>query len=97
MSSIEDQYLSRDGRVTFLFRFIRVSSYFEIEIVDMPCYGASNTGCHETHRVEGCSGSVIMKICFVDESSVDTLETAREYADAWAENTWQYILTGERF
>ena len=95
MSSIEDQYRTRDGRVTFLFRFVRVSSYFEIEIVEMPCYGARNSGCHETHRVDGSSG--LMKICFADESYIDTLETAREYAVAWAENTWQYILTGERF
>ena len=97
MSYIEDEYRTRDGRASFAFRFVRVSSYFEIEIVDMPCYGARNTGCHETHRVDGCSGSGLMKICFADESYIDTLETAREYAVAWAENTWQYILTGERF
>ena len=97
MNLIEDTYRTRDGRAFFLFRFIWVSPYFEIEIVEMPCYGARNTCAHETHRLDGNSGSGFKKICFGDESAVDTLETAREYAVAWAENTWQYILTGARF
>lgn len=92
----EDEYRTRDGRASFLFLFVETPSYFEVNIVSMPCYGARNTGCHETHRLDsGLSG--LMKICFGDASSIDTLEIAREYAAAWAENTWQYILIGERF
>lgn len=90
------EYRTRDGRAYFTFHFVHVNnSHFEVDIVKMPCYGARNEGCHETHRLPSRNDG--KKICFGDESAIDTLEIAREFATAWAENTWQYILTGARF
>lgn len=90
------EYRTRDGRAYFTFHFVHVNnSYFEVDIIKMPCYGARNEGCHETHRLPSRNDG--KKICFGDPSAISTLEIAREFASSWSENTWQYILTGARF
>ena len=94
-SGYAGEYRTRDGRAYFIFHFVQVSTYFEVDIVKMPCYGTRNEGAHETHRLGSRNGG--KKICFGDESAINTLEIAREFAASWAENTWQYILTGVRF
>tara|TARA_A100001037_G_C15117495_1_gene622100 strand:+ start:508 stop:924 length:417 start_codon:yes stop_codon:yes gene_type:complete len=90
------EYRTRDGRAYFTFHFVHIdNSYYEVDILRMPCYGARNRGAHETHRLGSRNGG--KKICFGDERAISTLEIAREFAAAWAENTWNYILTGARF
>ena len=90
------EYRTRDGRAYFTFHFVHIdNSYYEVDIIRMPCYGARNRGAHETHRLGSRNGG--KKICFGDERAISTLEIAREFAAAWAENTWNYILTGARF
>ncbi len=90
------EYRTRDGRAYFTFHFVQIdNSYYEVDIVKMPSYGVRNQGAHETHRLSSRNGG--KKICFGDERAISTLEIAREFATAWAENTWNYILTGARF
>ena len=91
----QDEYRTRDGRAYFVFRFVAVSSYFEVDIVSMPSYGRRNEGAHETHRLSSDRGG--KRICFGDASAISTLQIAYDFAQAWAENTWKYINTGERF
>ena len=83
------------GRAFFVFRFVAVGSYFEVDTVSTPPYGERNEGAHETHRLSSDRGG--KRICFGDPSAINTLQIAYEFAAAWAENTWKYINTGERF
>lgn len=91
----QDEYRTRDGRAFFVFRFVAVGSFFEVDIVSMPSYGGRNEGAHETHRLSSDRGG--KRICFGQPSAINTLQIAYEFAESWAENTWKYIKTGERF
>ena len=91
----QDEYRTRDGRAFFVFRFVAVGSFFEVDIVSMPSYGGRNEGAHETHRLSSNRGG--KRICFGEPSAINTLQIAYEFAESWAENTWKYIKTGERF
>lgn len=101
MSQIQDTYRTRDGRARFTFRFVEAgggffsSSHIEIDIVDAPSYGGRSTSSHDTHRVPSDRGGY--KVCIGHEGQVRSLNDARRYARAWAEETWKYITRGETF
>jgi hypothetical protein len=102
MSTYNDTYRTRDGRAYFDFRFVSCGGFFssgfwEIDILNMPSYGARDDGLHATHRLPSDRWDCSYKICVGDDSSVSSLSDAKRWAKAWAEETWKYIKTGERF
>ena len=95
----KDVYRAKDGSAYFEFRFVWVSKLFgghyEIDIVSMPGYGGRSSGLHATHRLPSSRGG--HKICFGNNSQVNTLSKAKKWAGVWAEHTWKYILYGISF
>lgn len=91
----EDVYRTKDGRAFFKFRFFTVDDYYEIDIVIMPGYGSRSTDPHTIHRVASDRGGY--RICFENDYIVNSFKTARKWASAWAENTWDYIKYGTAF
>lgn len=93
----EDVYRTGDGQAIFKFRFVKVGSKYEIDIVNMPSYtryGRSGD-LHLTHRLPSDRGG--HKICFGDPSIVKDLNAARQWAKNWSEETWKYLQRGEAF
>ena len=92
---MRDTYRTKDGRACFDFRFVNKSSHFEIDILSTPGYGRRSRNRHKTHRISSRRGGD--RICVGDDSAVRTLSQAKRVAQAWSEQTWQYITTGRPF
>ena len=93
--AVQDIYRTNDGKAFFTFRFEKVGSIYEIDIVSMPDYRSRAADAHSTHRLPSIRGGY--RICLADESQSNSLEKARKWAEAWAERTWKYIENGIPF
>ncbi len=85
-------YRTKDGRAYYKFKYIAVSNYYEIDILEMPSYGWRNSSFHVTHRLNSSRGGY--KICFNRGREPRDITTAKNYSKAWAELTHKYIQTG---
>lgn len=94
-TSFTDTYRTECGNYFFTFRFQQVGDHYEIDIVEMPSYGAQDTDPHRIHRISSSRGGY--RICFGDESVVSSPAEARKWAKAWAELTMNYIRSGIHF
>lgn len=95
MPSLKRVYRTSDGRADFGFTFSTRPFTREVRIyIDQtPSYGHRATDGHSTHRFHDARGYPY--VCF-DPMPTD-MTTAYNVAKAWAERTWRYIQTGERF
>jgi hypothetical protein len=102
MATYNDTYRTRDGRAYFDFRFVGrggflAPEFWEVDILRMPSYGSRDDNLHATHRLPSSRSDCSYKVCIGNEQGVTSLTEAKRWAKAWAEETWSYIRTGERF
>jgi hypothetical protein len=90
-----DVYRTEDGDHYYEFEFHDVGSNYEIDIKSTPSYKGRDTDPHKTHVLPSDRGG--KRICFGNDSDVDSMSKARKYAESWAENTSDYIKHGDRF
>jgi len=93
-----DVYRTLDGRHFFEFEFHAMEDgNVEIDIIRMPDYPTllvSNL--HETHRLESNHGNEF-RVCFGDASESSSIDSAQEWAGAWAEHSMRLIESGIEF
>jgi len=89
-----DVYRTKTGNGYFKFRFYRIGSYYEIDILAMPSYNSRATDCHSTHRLPERGG---YKVCMGDPRILTTLTEAKKWAAVWSELTMKYIMYGTSF
>jgi hypothetical protein len=95
MSSLKRVYRTLDGSADFAFTFTTrpFSNQVRIYITDMPAYGSRDTDGHSTHRFRDPNGAPY--VCY--DPMPTNLTDAFQIAKVWAESTWNYIRTGQRF
>jgi hypothetical protein len=83
-------YTTLDRQATFRFDFVQVSAHeWRVYITEQPSYNGRPDGTHPSHRLTDARGRYI---CWVPAPT--TLDQAKGAARAWADATWDYILTG---
>jgi len=88
-------YRTSDGQADFEFNFSTRPFTEEVRIYigNMPSYGSRDTDGHSTHRFRDPNGAPY--ICY--DPAPTNLTDAFKIAKAWAEKTWRYIKTDQRF
>lgn len=98
-SSVQDKYINvyrtRDGRKNFIFRYVDVGRYYEIDILSQPSYGMMDSDLHASHRLPAHRRGAEYKICIMSGYEPRDLAKAMRISMDWAELTWKYIRTGE--
>ena len=86
-------YRTSDGRADYHFSFEQLNdATWRAYILSQPSYNGRSDDAHATHRLSDGSRKYV---CW--NSSLTTLEAAKQVAALWADKTQEYIRTGNRF
>jgi hypothetical protein len=92
-SSSEATYRTQDGRSYYKFRYVKVGSHYEIDIISQPTYSNRNSSQHTAHWLPSSRGGRM--ICVSRGKEPRTLDGAKSLSTGWAELTNTYIKTGK--
>jgi hypothetical protein len=85
-------YRTVDGLHNFIFQYIDLGNYFEIDILEMPPLNGRNNSAHIIHvQPSERSGKMI---CVNTGKEPKDIEAAKNLSVAWARVLYEYILTG---
>ena len=90
-------YFSKDtdnGRLfEFVFNYIHLDNYWEIDIVSLPDYRGRSTSAFIIHTLSSSRGG--RKICVVAGHEPKTEKDAKKLSMSWADLQSVYIMTGK--